>query len=363
MAREEVVIPPPPPPSMNHLHLISMMMMMMTEIIRGPHVQVLIPPFTSKPSKPLQSYPSLDITLSLSPINPLDHIHNTPSPPSPPQPQPPIIGGKGEKSKLSIISCTKTQKYIKKGCLIFLVQVTKKETKDKSEEERLEDVPTVRNFLKVFLEDLPGLPPMRQVEFQIDLVSSVAPVARAPYRLALSELQELSTQLQELYDKGFIILSSSPWGALLQGSRVYSKIDLRSGYHQLRVQEDDIPKTAFRTRYGAPFEALYEQKCRSPIYWAEVKDAQLTGSEIIHETTEKIIQIKKRIQATRDRQKSYADRRRKPLKFEVGDKIDEKLNFIEEPVEIMDQEVKRLKQSRILIVKVLWNSRRGPEFT
>ncbi|GJY99522.1 putative reverse transcriptase domain-containing protein [Tanacetum coccineum] len=71
----------------------------------------------------------------------------------------------------------------------------------------------------------------------------------------------------------------------------------------------------------APFEALYGRKCRSPICWAEVKDAQLTGSEIIHETTEKIIQIKKRIQAARDRQKSYADRRRKPLEFEVGDKV------------------------------------------
>ncbi|GJR19996.1 hypothetical protein Tco_0968523 [Tanacetum coccineum] len=118
--------------------------------------------------------------------------------------------GKGEKSKLSIISCTKTQKYIKRGCLIFLAQVTKKETEDKSEVKRLEDVPTVRDFPEVFPEDLPGLPPTRQVEFQIDLVPGVAPVARAPYRLTSSELQELSTQLQELFDKGFIKPSSSP---------------------------------------------------------------------------------------------------------------------------------------------------------
>ncbi|GKA86662.1 putative reverse transcriptase domain-containing protein [Tanacetum coccineum] len=121
--------------------------------------------------------------------------------------------GKEEKSKLSIISCNKTHKYIERGCLIFLAQVTKKETEDKSKEKRIEDVPTVRDFSEVFPEDLPGLLPTRQVEFQIDLVPDAAPVARAPYRLALSELQELSTQLQELSDKGFIRSSSSPWGA------------------------------------------------------------------------------------------------------------------------------------------------------
>nr|GFC45682.1 hypothetical protein [Tanacetum cinerariifolium] len=105
--------------------------------------------------------------------------------------------------------------------------------------------------------DLPGLPPARQVEFQIDLVP-------APYRLVPVEMQELSTQLQELSDRGFIRPSSSPWGASnryplpridnlfdqLQGSRVYLKIDLRSGYHQLGVQEENIPKNAVRTRYG-----------------------------------------------------------------------------------------------------------------
>ncbi|GJV82265.1 putative reverse transcriptase domain-containing protein [Tanacetum coccineum] len=162
-------------------------------------------------------------------------------------------------SKLNIISCTKTQKYIQKGCQVYLAQVTSKKTEDKSEEKRLEDVPIVREFSEVFLEDLPGLPPARQVEFQIDLVPGAASVARAPYRLAPAEIQDLSTQLQELSEKGFIRPSSSPWVApvliddlfdQLQGSRVYSKIDLRSGYHRLRVREEDIPKTAFRTRYG-----------------------------------------------------------------------------------------------------------------
>ncbi|GJT35417.1 hypothetical protein Tco_0925836 [Tanacetum coccineum] len=91
--------------------------------------------------------------------------------------------------------------------------VTVKENQNKSDEKRLEDVPTIWDFPEVFPEDLPGLPPTRQVEFQIDLVPSAAPVARAPYRLALSEMEELSTQLQELSDKGFIRPSSSPWGA------------------------------------------------------------------------------------------------------------------------------------------------------
>ncbi|GJT72963.1 putative reverse transcriptase domain-containing protein [Tanacetum coccineum] len=147
---------------------------------------------------------------------------------------------------------------------------------------------------------------------------------------------------------------------------------------------------------ATPFEALYGRKCRSPICWAEVGDVQLTGSEIIHETTEKIIQIKSRIQAARDRHKSYADVLAKvgtiAYKLELPQQlsrvhstfhvsnlkkclfdeplailldeihIDDKLHFVEEPVEIMDREVKRLKQSRIPIIKVRWNSRKSPEF-
>ncbi|KAK1415010.1 hypothetical protein QVD17_30779 [Tagetes erecta] len=196
------------------------------------------------------------------------------------------VQGETSGSVVGIISCIKAQKCLRKGHVSFLAMVSEKS----SDEVRIENIPIVRDYPEVFPEELPGLPPHRQVEFQIELVPGAAPIARAPYRLAPAELQELSKQLQELLDKDFIRPSSSPWGApilfvkkkdgtfrmcidyrelnkvtvknryplpriddlfdQLQGSGVYSKIDLRSGYHQLRVRDEDITKTAFRTRYG-----------------------------------------------------------------------------------------------------------------
>ncbi|GJV97427.1 putative reverse transcriptase domain-containing protein [Tanacetum coccineum] len=407
----------------------------------------------------------------------------------------------------------------------------------KVDEPKLSDISVVQDFVDVFPEDLSGLPPQRQVEFRIDLVPGATPVAKSPYRLAPSEMQELSGQLQELQDKGFIRPSHSPWGAPV----LFMK--KKDGYHQLRVHEDAIPKTAFRTRYEhfestvmpfgltnapavfmdlmnrvckpylgrfvivfiddilayskskeehevhlklvleslrkeklyakfsklsdalsrkkrvksrrvrgmilaaqseafkqenvllvgsvmdeahasrylvhpgadktyynlgdiltklshflaiqedfkmeswqeiyidkiiarngilhpqadgqsermiqtledmlracvidfggswdthlplaefsynnsyhssircAPFEALYGRECRSPVLWAEIGENSLIGPELVQETTDKVVLIKEKLKAARHRQKSYADNRRKPLEFEVGDRV------------------------------------------
>ncbi|GJR62548.1 putative reverse transcriptase domain-containing protein, partial [Tanacetum coccineum] len=174
-----------------------------------------------------------------------------------------LANNQGNETRLNIISCTKIQKYMIKGCHIFLAYVTTKKTEDKSEGKRLEDVPIIRDFPEVFFDDLSGLPPTQQVEFQIDLIPGAAPVARAPYRLAPFEMKELSDQLQELSNKGFIRPSSSSWGAPVlfvkkkDGSfrmcidyQERNKLTVKNRYHQLRVCEEDIPKMAFKTRYG-----------------------------------------------------------------------------------------------------------------
>ncbi|GKE16474.1 putative reverse transcriptase domain-containing protein, partial [Tanacetum coccineum] len=129
--------------------------------------------------------------------------------------------GVKSESRLEVISSIRTQKYIDQGCQVFLIQMTKQEEAE-TPERRIEDVPIVKDFPEVFPEDLPGFLPTRQVEFHIELITRAVPIARAPYRLAPAEMKELAEQLKELSNKG---------------------------YHQLRVKEEDIPKTAFRTRY------------------------------------------------------------------------------------------------------------------
>ncbi|XP_057248893.1 uncharacterized protein LOC125498681 [Beta vulgaris subsp. vulgaris] len=189
-------------------------------------------------------------------------------------------------SSLKIISALTLKSYLRKGCPMYLCHVH-----DTSKEEpRIEDVRIANEFVDVFPDDIPGMPPRRDVEFSVDLMPGTGPISKPPYRMAPAEMKELKAQLEELLDKGYIRPSVSPWGApvlfvkkkdgslrlcidyrelnnvivknkyplpriddlfdQLVGAGVFSKIDMRSGYHQLRIAENDIPKTAFRTRYG-----------------------------------------------------------------------------------------------------------------
>ncbi|GJS27678.1 putative reverse transcriptase domain-containing protein [Tanacetum coccineum] len=154
------------------------------------------------------------------------------------------------KNKVEIVCHEKVVRIPLEGGEILRVQGertlggTKSLMSTRADEPELSDTPVVRDFTDVFPKDLSGLPLQRQVEFLIDLIPGATPVVKSPYRLAPSEMQELSKELQELQEKGFIRPSHSPWGAPILF------VKKKDGYHQLRVHEDDIPKTAFRTRYG-----------------------------------------------------------------------------------------------------------------
>nr|GEZ85399.1 putative reverse transcriptase domain-containing protein [Tanacetum cinerariifolium] len=167
----------------------------------------------------------------------------------------------GHESRSNIISCTKTQRYLLKGCPIFLTHVTTREAEDKSKEKRLEDVPIVQDFPEVFLEDLTGIPPTRQVEFQIDLVPGAAPVSWAPYRLAPSEMKELSDQLKELVEKGIIRPSSSPWGAPILF------VKKKDGLFWMCIDYWELNKLTVKNRYPLPrIDDLFDQPQGSSVY-------------------------------------------------------------------------------------------------
>nr|GEV99275.1 reverse transcriptase domain-containing protein [Tanacetum cinerariifolium] len=336
------------------------------------------------------------------------------------------------------------------------------EAKDKSEGKRLEDMPIVRDFPKVFPEDLPGIPPARQIEFQIDLEILEAQTEELkPENLSEEDVggmlrKDLPKEKLESRADGTLCLNNRSWwpnmmaniatyvskcltcfkvkaehqkpsGLLVQpeiSEWEWEKITTdfitklpktTKGYdtiwvivdrltkfaHFLPIRENDPIEKLMKlymkeivTRHGVSvsiisghdgiFKSLFWQALHkalgtrldmSTAYHPEtnVGDAQLTGPEIIHETTKKIIQIKNKIQAVRGRQKSYADLKRKPMDFQVGDRvmlkvlpwkgvvrfdklhIDDKLHFVEEPVEIMDHEIKKLKRSHICIIKPEWS--------
>ncbi|KAL5554469.1 hypothetical protein UlMin_041870 [Ulmus minor] len=402
--------------------------------------------------------------------------------------------GEGGRSHKVIISSMRARKLLSSGCQGYLATVVDTTHEEKS---KPEEIAVVREFLDVFPAELPGIPPEREISFEIELLPGSAPVSKAPYRMAPAELKELQIQLQELLDKGFIRPSYSPWGApvlfvkkkdgtlrmcidyrelnkltiknkyplpriddlfdQLKGAANFSKIDLRSGYHQLRIKNNDVPKTAFRTRYGhyeflvmpfgltnapaafmdlmnrvfakyldkfiivfiddilvysktpeeheehlrvtlqllrdsrlyakfskcdfwlsevhflghvvskegvsvdpakveavskwaaptsvteirsflglagyyrrfvegfskiaAPLTALTRKgkKCRSPAHWYETGESQIAVPDFVESTTEAVKLIQKRMKTAQSRQKSYADRRRRPLEFKEGD--------------------------------------------
>jgi hypothetical protein len=197
-----------------------------------------------------------------------------------------VIVGRNQGVSLRFVSSLQLQKSMRKGCKLYAILALN----EKGVEEGLEHLPVVKEFADVFPEELPGMPPERELEFTIDLKPGTEPIARMPYRMSTPELQELKMQLKELLDLGLIRPSVSPWGApvifirkkdrlsrlcidyrqlnkatiknqyplpriddlfdKMKGATVFSKIDLRSGYHQLRIKEDEIPKTTFKTRFG-----------------------------------------------------------------------------------------------------------------
>nr|GEZ34952.1 hypothetical protein [Tanacetum cinerariifolium] len=327
------------------------------------------------------------------------------------------------------------------GCHVFLAQIFATKEDDKSEGKQVKDVPIIQDFPEVFPKDFS--------EFQIDLIPGATSVARAPYRLAPSEMKELSEQLQEISDKdpakiesikdwtspktsieickflglagyyrrfieGFSKIAKSMTkltqkginedfvvycdashkglGAVLmqwekkdlnmrqrRWLELLSDYDCDIRYHPgkanvvtdalsrkerdvlLRVRalvmtiSLDLPKQIL----AAQIKALKPENLEKEDL-GEVGESQLTGPELIQETMEKIVLIKQRIQAAQDRQKNYADRKRKPMEFKIRDR------FVQEEIPTSlhkEDEIKRLKRSRIPLVKVRWNSRRGPEFT
>nr|GEU74802.1 hypothetical protein [Tanacetum cinerariifolium] len=277
----------------------------------------------------------------------------------------------GRESRLIVISCSKVQKYMAKGCQTFMAQISAKKEEDKSEGKQLKDVPIVRDFPKVFPEDLPGLPPARPVEFQIDLISGAAPVARALYRLAPSEMKELSKQLQELSDKGFIRPNPTKIESIKDCASPKTPMEIRqflglTGYYRRFIEGfSKISKSMTKlTQKGIKFDwgekeenafQLIKQKLCSASILALPEGSKdfVVYCDASHKGLGVVLMQRE--------MKCYAD---EPLAMPLeGVQIDDTLQFVEEPVEIMEREIKRLKRSRIPLVKIRWNSRRGPEFT
>ncbi|GJX22561.1 putative reverse transcriptase domain-containing protein [Tanacetum coccineum] len=325
----------------------------------------------------------------------------------------------------------------------------------KVDESKVSDTSVVRDFVDMFRK-ICLWPPQRQDKFRIDLVHGATCKKKGSYDLIIFYGEHQCRLLRSKAWSSFeVSVEITEEGEVTLQNVLVTRLDLSTAYHlqadgkserMIKTLEDIMRACAidFGGSYHlsircALFEALYGRKYRSPVLWAEIKESSLIGPELVQETTDKVVLIKEKLKATRDRQKSYADNRRKLLEFEVGDrvmlkvspwkgvvrfgkkgklapryvglfeileriglvayrlrlskelsgvhdtshvsnlkkclvdaslhvpldeiKVDKTLRFVKEPVEIMDREVKSLKRSRILLVKVRWNSKRGPEFT
>ncbi|GJV85247.1 hypothetical protein Tco_1525145 [Tanacetum coccineum] len=318
----------------------------------------------------------------------------------------------------------------------------------KADEPRISDIPVVRDFTDVFVEDLLGLPPQRQVEFRIDLVHGATLVAKSPYRLAPSKIQELSKQLKELEDKGRFVIVFIDDILAYSKSKEEHKVHLKLMLESLRKEKlyakfsKFLADAAESVRDAIGFEYCLASSSgwtKSHVLWAKIGGSSLIGPELVQETTNKVVLVIEKPKAAKDHQKSYADERRKSLEFEVSDqvllkvsplkgivcfrkkgkltpryvgpfeilerigleayrlrlpedlnnmhdtfhvsnlkkcladanlhvpldeiKVEKTLRFVKEPVEIMDQEIRKLKHRKVVLVKVRWNSKCGLEFT
>nr|XP_016464696.1 PREDICTED: uncharacterized protein LOC107787615 [Nicotiana tabacum] len=287
----------------------------------------------------------------------------------------------------NVVSFMKAQRLSKKGWLglLAIVNDTRKETIS------IENIPVVREFSDIFPGDLPGLPPVREIDFGIDLPPDIQPISIPPYRMAPTELKELKQQLQNLLDKGFIIPSISPWGApvlfvknkdgslricidyrqlnkiiirnkypfphiddmfdQLQGFAHFSNIDLRSGYHMLRIKYEDIPKTPFRTRYGHyEFLAMPFVLTNAPAAFMDLMN------KVFHPFLDIfVIVFIDDILIYSHSQGEHGNHLRTVLEAPTIP-LDEKLSYEEEPMAIVDRQERKLRSKEIVFVKVLWRN-------
>ncbi|XP_071699425.1 uncharacterized protein [Rutidosis leptorrhynchoides] len=193
-----------------------------------------------------------------------------------------------------LISMMKVKKSLAKGCDSFLAYVIDA----KKEKKSVSDIPIVSEFPEVFRDELPGLPPVREVEYKIELLPGSTPVVKALYRLAPSEIRDMMSQIQELLDQ---------YGGSWDSHLPLIEFAYNNSYHS------SIGKP--------PYEMLYGRRCRTPTCWLKAGEKHFVGPEIVQQTADKVAIAREKLKDARDRQKIYAEPRRQPLTFSVGERV------------------------------------------